>query len=833
MASVILRVKPYACKWLAFLAATILTAMGVQAKTVAWYRFEDFDGPVTKDTVFTNSVDASKYPMYTGVLNFGGNGKYDKAKLTDTPEYMPFMTNGFSTVELNDPVTGKFYPNAGAVSVNNTRGVHDDPHAELFIDDEESLRLQTFTLEFFLRQPDVTDGFRCLACRAGGVYNSKNEAFRLEMSVLGSGATYFNNLSFTTIDGDPLYDAKGNITNSTVNTCTAYAGRSGYDDGKWHHAAIVVDGAQKKVSFYTDYVLHGSTTYTGDILYQPGYPFCFGGHPQCTYYNCQADFSEIRISDEALAPAQMLHYSRPKSQYASIVDSRTLIYLPFEGGMDPVTVGAEMASPITYTPFLANCAVAGPFKDVNATIGNKTATTPNDPQAVDDVPNESVRFGLCGEEPDANTQAAHVTTNGVENCNYARPIVVHTGSNVQQDLFGDSCTFEAFFKAPTKGIVSGTTQIHMFALVNAFWIKTIEYDKWNSKYIDAALGDVALVNGSTSSIGGFMDDKWHHVAFVYDKSSQHADLYLDYKWRLGVDKPTFDPQPHKSYINDLILGGSYWGADRWFVNFKFDEVRVTRGALRPYEFLTSRAVESSDLAYAGFDTGFLISPYADFFSAAVASSFTEGGSAPVIERTRPGRIIHEGKNGPVVKEKNGGSIRFAGGQLVYPDHGIVADRADQTVQFFVKSSAAVAGAGLVRVNRDSKDALGAPSWAVSFADAEGNLALAVDTDALTGQSHTFAAPVADGAWHHVAITFEKVGADTQATLYCDYIAVGAHTFTGGLMTRFRDTNLMLGAGDVADAGFDGWIDELRVTPGILPPEQFLWAESLGLMMLLR
>ena len=831
MTNAILRVRPYACKWLAFLAVAILTAMGVQAKTVAWYRFEDFDGPVTKDTVFTNSVDASKYPMYTGVCNFGGNSKYAKSKLTDTPEYMPFMTNGFSTVEVRDPATGRFYPNAGAVSVNSTRcDAHEDPHAELFIDDEESLRLQTFTLEFFMRQPDVTTGFRCLACRAGGVYNGANETFRLEMSVLGGGATYFNTLQFATVEGEPLYDAKGNVTNSTVNKVSPSSGTNHFDDGKWHHIAIVVDGAEKKVTFYSDYAQHGSATYTGNLLYQPGYPFSFGGHPQCTYFNCPADFSEIRISDEALAPAQMLRYAPPRSQYASVVDDRTLLYFPFEGSDEPVTVGEEMKTPVTYTPYLANCAAVGPFSGVDAKIGNRSATTPNDPQCVDDIPNESVRFGLRSEESDANAQAVHITTNGVEDCNYARPIVVHTSDNVQQDLFGDSCTFEAFFKMPPTGITAPGLQIHLFALWSCFSIMTKENGDWDQRRIWSQFNGNNL---DGSSISGFNDDKWHHVAFVYDKALQRGDLYLDYKWRTSRTDPNINPTPHKSYINDLILGGSYWGSDRWFVNFKFDEVRVTRGALRPYEFLTSRAVETSDLAYAGFDGDFLISPYADFFSAAVASAFTAEGAAPTIDRHRPGTIIHEGKDGPVVKQKNRGAIRFAGGQLVYPDHGIVTDQADQTVQFFVKSSAAVAGAGLVRVNRDSKDALGAPSWAVSFADAAGNLALAVDTDALTGQAHTFAAPVADGAWHHVAITFAKTGADTQATLYRDYVAVETHTFTGGLLTRFRDTNLMLGAGDVANAGFDGWIDELRVTPGVLPPERFLWAEQVGLMIFLR
>jgi len=52
------------------------------------------------------------------------------------------------------------------------------------------------------------------------------------------------------------------------------------------------------------------------------------------------------------------------------------------------------------------------------------------------------------------------------------------------------------------------------------------------------------------------------------------------------------------------------------------------------------------------------------------------------------------------------------------------------------------------------------------------------------------------------------------------------------MCRFKEMNLMLGAGAV-DVGFDGWIDELRITPGTLAVEDFLWLKRKGFTLLFK
>ena len=137
----------------------------------------------------------------------------------------------------------------------------------------------------------------------------------------------------------------------------------------------------------------------------------------------------------------------------------------------------------------------------------------------------------------------------------------------------------------------------------------------------------------------------------------------------------------------------------------------------------------------------------------------------------------------------------------------------------------------MRLNRASESETGAASWAISLANADGDLAVALDTDAATDVSHTFGGAIADDQWHHVAVTLGKDGADTRATVYRDYVSLGSQVYAGRLLSRFHEANLMLGGG--ATDGFDGWIDELRVTPGVLTADAFLTAESRGLSLILR
>lgn len=826
--------------WLVVMAAGILAIpQDLVAKTVAWYRFEEATSGVTTQTsVFTNTIDATKYPAYPAVCAFNGNNKYTKAGLSYTAADMPISTNAFpSTIALTTP--GEPEPavdNNGALAINMDRpGQRGNPVGTLLIDDDPELRLKTFTIEFYARLADMAQEWRCLFCRTAHAYGI--EPILLRGQVNGAGQVYLQ-YDFRAV-ADPLVDDKGFVTNS-VKYSNTVSGSDNMDNDRWRHFAFVVDGAAHKGRIYIDHVEKASFAYEGDICYDAGYPFAFGANPQCSYYGCSEAIDEIRISDVALAPEEMLNYGRKKAK-CSAVDGNTLFYLPFEGSQEPVTLGdGDMSVPVTYVPFYANEAVNPLYASVDARTANLAKTAnPAVPSSDPDVPTEGERFGLRGQVFTENETAVHILTNAVSS--YAQPVVIPEDKFNQAQLASDSFTVEMYFKAITPGFMATTAQCHFFTMVNVFAIKTQENAVWNSGWIDAAVGSTSLrrphsIATQQTCVPGYCNGQWHHLAVVYDKPNHRAEFYLDYQRVLWSDEVTgVSESRHANYYDGILIGGSFW-TERSVGNMLFDEVRISRGALRPHQFLTTKPIEPDMLAVASFENDLLMMPYTSFFGeTGIASAFTASGTSPTFDLQRPARILTEGRNGSIVTDSNRRSLKFDGGKVTYENRALLADTDEFTVQFFMKAPSALPGAGIARVNRESAtDVANSVMWALSFADATGALSLKVDTTAEEGQVHAFSgASFADGAWHHVGLQFVRNGGDTVVNLYRDAALVGAWNVAGRLLTNPFAMNFMLGAGEDPSAGFTGWIDELRVAPGVVAPEKFLTAFHNGLAIILR
>ena len=594
------------------------------------------------------------------------------------------------------------------------------------------------------------------------------------------------------------------------------------------------------MSLYVDYEKLGSVSYSGDLYYEPGYPFAFGGHPQCTYFSSTYSLDEVRISDEVLAPSQMLGYEAASQASPGVVDDSTLLYFPFEGGTETVTVGAdEMQTPVSYVPYLKNQAVNPQFSTLSAEWKTRTSAT-DEWELSSEVQGSPVRFGLRAQESQANETAIHLMTNP--------PLSVKNGSDSSQTmattLFGESCTVEYFFKMSTSGYGGTDQATHLFGIYSAFAVQTVESSAWNSGCLQVTVGSTTLKSPASGNAANyankakhFNDGKWHHMAIVSDRTNRRADCYIDYEWSCGADDVVYDNIKNyvNGYINGLVMGGSYWGTSRPMGDFRFDEVRVSRGALRPHRFLTTKAVESDLLGRATFDENLIMTPYTNAFGVAgTAAKFTGSGSVPTFANDVPARTLTAGKDGEVVVEKNRRSLVVDGGKVTWAGRRLLADTDEFTVEFFVKAASATAGAGLMRVNRASEsDVTSDVTWALSFADSGGGLRLKVDTVAATAQTYDFAAAIADGKWHHVGIQFACDGDDTKVSLYKDAAKVGEWTAEGRLVTNPRLMNFMVGAGEDATAGFTGFVDELRVSPGIVAAAEFLTPKKSGGILILR
>ena len=99
-----------------------------------------------------------------------------------------------------------------------------------------------------------------------------------------------------------------------------------------------------------------------------------------------------------------------------------------------------------------------------------------------------------------------------------------------------------------------------------------------------------------------------------------------------------------------------------------------------------------------------------------------------------------------------------------------------------------------------------------------------------------------GRWYHGTTRQERLAKmlevynweDEQKKVeVIDAALVGTWNVTGRLPTRLRESNFMLGAGETPGAGFTGWIDEIRVTPGVLSPSKFMTPFRNGMVVVVR
>ena len=104
----------------------------------------------------------------------------------------------------------------------------------------------------------------------------------------------------------------------------------------------------------------------------------------------------------------------------------------------------------------------------------------------------------------------------------------------------------------------------------------------------------------------------------------------------------------------------------------------------------------------------------------------------------------------------------------------------------------------------------------------------------------FGTDVCDGTWHHVAFSFQPNNDRTDPTnsiarLYIDYGKFYDEAQTPNIFKYPENLHFVLGGvGRSTDTGYNGLIDELRISAGALAPSQFLRAENApGLTIIFR
>lgn len=332
-----------------------------------------------------------------------------------------------------------------------------------------------------------------------------------------------------------------------------------------------------------------------------------------------------------------------------------------------------------------------------------------------------------------------------------------------------------------------------------------------------------------------LDGRWNHLAVTIDDKT--AKIYLNYE---EVSTVALDASWHWSNNSDgsgyfLVLGGGS-GTSK----LDFDEIRITKGVLPVEDWLRIAGElmpeDGDTLLYLPFDFSLetLAYPLSD-------AGYTSTGALTYDASVWKKKVVEYGDRQVVIREENVACLKANKSAATrtlpnpYLQRGANGDA--MTVEFFMKGSAVAGemstwGSKLV-VGKYWSDELKQTVYPF-LVQANDDFGYYFRFDSTAGKSTSFQPGVSltDGRWHHFAATFEPVegGAKTKISFFADYGDAMVQTVEGTwCLTRSSDKSLVLG-----DANCVVWMDEFRVSNGLLPKSKFLKANNLtGIIMVVR
>lgn len=317
----------------------------------------------------------------------------------------------------------------------------------------------------------------------------------------------------------------------------------------------------------------------------------------------------------------------------------------------------------------------------------------------------------------------------------------------------------------------------------------------------------------------WFDGVWHHVAVTINGTA--VTLFKDYA---KVADLTLDTAWSGSSSLYLVLGSRSGGS-----TLDFDEIRITKGVLAPTQFLCFgvRPVpqDGDTMLYMPFD-GNMASIAGDHYETFMGFVLT--GTPAYEANVWKERIVEYGNQDAVVRRENTRSLKAdkaAVTKTIRNPHLLTNVFNSATIEFFIKGpedSADVTewneilffGKGYgAAANKDRFGLL-------VQAQADKKYYLRADTDTVSA-SATTTFPIADGKWHHFAVSVEPGENTTTFRFYVDYGEPVTQTINGSWAgLRFGSKLLSFGA-----SGSVLWFDEFRVTKGVLPKAKFLKAKA--------
>lgn len=783
--------------------AVIVGTVSSQAETLAWYHFNEVgSGAVARGsaTVLNTAADG------VADLQSGVFGSRSTSLVTDHDECLPVYTNAFpSWATWRDPASGTVGGDCRGMyfGLNSDEGM--GSASVLYTDDIDTLKVPSVTVEAF-----VKSGY------TQPITSWKN---LIALGGLDSGAAWV-------LRWDKDKKLRWDMKSEEGDIYCKTSDKIDLADGNWHHVAFTFDGTTQEVRVYIDYEQVGQKSCNASLYYVNDRKLEIGAFNANNYGRWQGWIDEVRISNEALPVERFLRCEQiPTAPNEGVCDSGTAFYQSFDNMYeidDPFfgTVGA---------PFVGNeTSAAYGYFALHVKADNGMWSSLN----TDDVPMTHV-FGTADR---ADLACWQFRTNAAR-CSSMIYIDDRTNGGMVHDFTSGDFTFETFIRWDKTP--SDNTYVlcqHNSIGDGSLWLNMQAQDKLVLRMLKEGADEMSLVGVKN----GLCDGKWHHIAVVGDRKERTVALYVDYEQcGDGLTDFTMDASVNTAkagYTPYFQIGGGYGVNHNAQQDCLMDEVRMTRRALEPAEFLKAHSLESTR-AWLSFDKNYSSgSPFAEWYD----------GTDDVLgcdfdEEQIPGIAFTNATDG-VVKESNPASLRFAeGGRLLFAQNNLLKTGAcEQTVEFFMKApkGSAVAWTSLIHANEGSEKSE-TSVWSVRFVNADGGIGIRVDSDIGEAGRNQYlqntamqSADCDDGKWHHIGITFElSEETNTQVSVYKDYELLETKTLLG----RLKEKDIATSSLSIGAATYRGWIDEVRISKAVLPVESFLRPvkKQKGFMILFR
>ncbi len=372
-----------------------------------------------------------------------------------------------------------------------------------------------------------------------------------------SGTPYFNVL-FNAVGSNLLYVPRTDNANQYLGSRFSNA-----DDGKWHHVAVVVDGAAQAMTFYFDYSLDQTKSGTLPAV-GSGYSFFFGAKENGGGQWFDGWIDDIRVTRRTLTPSEFLT-------------------------THPVGAGDTSLLALFENDYEFTCAENAAL---SVTGTGEARTGGNAPTFVRESRGAMLLDGTNGTMRVKNQYSTRLNTSRVV---------------VPEIPFFETDAYTVEFWAKFDGIVDAngaiaadsTTLAQHAPILRLAQTDNANYDWYFYRQNNASN---TLQMASSGTYGGWdvpsglaVDGRWHHYALTFEPDPavatnsfvqffyDHSPVPVQLKTGGTKEKHTFPRFRKRVAGHRLMIGeGTY---DQPNIQMEFDALRVSKGVLAPSQFL--------------------------------------------------------------------------------------------------------------------------------------------------------------------------------------------------------------------------------------------------------